>query len=1379
MNQYKASDIINELYLYDNRLTEEADIIEKYISPDKNIGKTIEFPDRISNINGMHLYKLLSVKDIDFNNVLLPNSVVPETNWGSFDENRRWPSGYPIHLNDGYELLNVIDYLLCATEDLWSEINKLKYGSNIISSLWFINNLNQQINQIYALSSSQFTKNSQYTILLDPRTYFSTLPQTSMANFGIGTYFFDDDHNKYPILRRVIQKSSNRNGINAYIEYEDYSSPYRIQNENIEGNITSVYGYKIGTDLHFYPMFNIDNYFVNNKIYYNYSELVDVVNLKLKYDTYFRVVNNGISEFKKVYVDFLYHNFSDIGYPYILYFIDGDKKNIIYIHTTAGEQYKQLGAITNELTQYPEYVNYFSNSNSEYSLDAFGGEQIVYSVNEGVKYPYLFYISDAGQISLFVQTPNTPNFSLANNTLPINYFKYQNMLSAFISISGETDNIVKYDDTEIEKSKIYQPSRYNIPDNKDINIDINGTFLKNNSNIKFDDEFIDVLLPMKSQNVYVSSDTEAKQYYYYNGLSQNGKRNFVQFNTANELNSFFGSDNANAIKIQNIDNITSVHVYIKNEDAYKLKCEFTTTSLLAQIANYDDVKTQTQNIKNNSQLIEDENKYTLKFNYKLPDQIEQVKFDIDLSIDETSKVSKTNLKLPISMNKVHQPCIQFVSKELMEKEIDEYDNYLAYTFGDRNNTDPYYRYINKTFTDIMTNTAFGSNSDYYKTNQNTIQGSNDEDRFPSFKDIYSYVIETKYNNFQVSKNDGSLIKRTDLMYNINSNNQLPQQGTLESTFSNSSTYDNTISGSKELYISYNPNNPLLNLIGSEYIFNKYLKDRPHSFAYIQGVTYYPIDGVEKYIHFNTIFTINGLGFNYRLHGGDSYLYINRDGGAGNNNGTQNLSFNHQYDLECNACLNNLNNISKYMTISLSDNNNQFENVSGNGSNLSDSNHNLIENKIVDVHSVSYVIKVQNDFDRLGNKRSPGGYNYNNLLNTINNWATTYYVPITYMNIKDTTFYPNNEILPTNNNHKYNFNQQEDLNRYRQYINFWDSTDETGKNKPITLSLKLNKNMYANTPFFYESNTAKVKFNIIRANVEEFYNDKYSITGIPTVYLAFGSKYYLSDCFDIQELRVKNISCIGSYPEYNESTEKYDIKEIYGISSMTDSPAPIFNNEYDIDKIAALNKLKLENPKINNVDISVKDYIDYNTLFTITINDDVTTGILGDISNDPLDLLDANGILFKVDCNIIYGNKLYKNTSTTSDPHFNIRFITRTITDRSIYNNDIKVQDAVGNIITTNNRNSFQYYTSANEYITLKHKEFKRINGSNLEVFIMPNYNLDTLKNIYIYNETIPNMVPLSTYQDFRDGINNQDKYTKLYNTILAAFKANKIYDKVS
>jgi hypothetical protein len=44
--------------------------------------------------------------------------------------------------------MNVVDYLLCATEDLWDEINRLRYGNATLTNLWFLNNVNGTINSI-------------------------------------------------------------------------------------------------------------------------------------------------------------------------------------------------------------------------------------------------------------------------------------------------------------------------------------------------------------------------------------------------------------------------------------------------------------------------------------------------------------------------------------------------------------------------------------------------------------------------------------------------------------------------------------------------------------------------------------------------------------------------------------------------------------------------------------------------------------------------------------------------------------------------------------------------------------------------------------------------------------------------------------------------------------------------------------------------------------------------------------------------------------------------------------------------------------------------------------------------------------------------------
>ena len=114
----------------------------------------------MTNINGTHLYPIVSSKDIDWNNAFLPSSSMNESNWGTFDELRRWGNNKQISINNVYELINVVDYLLCTCEDLWSEINKLKYGDANDNKIWFLINAAQSttIMSFNALNGDDFKK---------------------------------------------------------------------------------------------------------------------------------------------------------------------------------------------------------------------------------------------------------------------------------------------------------------------------------------------------------------------------------------------------------------------------------------------------------------------------------------------------------------------------------------------------------------------------------------------------------------------------------------------------------------------------------------------------------------------------------------------------------------------------------------------------------------------------------------------------------------------------------------------------------------------------------------------------------------------------------------------------------------------------------------------------------------------------------------------------------------------------------------------------------------------------------------------------------------------------------------------------------------------
>ena len=1273
MNEYNAYPIIKDLYyINDTNIESEEDIMDNYTKSENENDKGLEVPDMLSNINSNHLYKLISSKDIDFNNAFLKNSSISEQAWGSFDPNRRWPSGYPIHINDVYELMNVVDYLLCATNDLWSEINKMKYSGNIINNIWFLNNLNQPINSIYAIDTSQFTKNSDYSILLDPTKYYTILPET-MENFGIGTLFIAENNNE-KITRNIIQTNNNRSGINASIKYKPEDTKYyKMQVENINGINTNIYGYLI-EDLKFYPMFNIDNFFYAKKDENNFDNLVDKINKKLNYDIYFRTVEadgQGVnkSTFHKVFVDFLYFNYESVGYPYILYYIDETTqlRNIIYIHTTENQQgsqlYKEVQTISNDLSIYSEYINYFYDTSN--SLNDLGSQNVVFYVDNSIAYPYLYHISDMGTINLFIETPNTSSFNMANANLMINYYKKTNNIIYSIHTNEISNNTLQLmNDVDQMKSLLNSPKRYYIPDNTDIYVVFSAPFLKNNLNIKFDDEYTDVLVrALDFENtIYVETDEEAQQYYYYNGLDNDGKRQFIQFNSANELNTIATSNNNNIIYIADIDQRKSIHLYKKIENAYDIKYDLFTNSLVKQyIEEYDLVKQEVENIEDHIELSlydeEDEDKinYLKLTNYSLPEEYEQIKFDINLRIDETSKVSKSETNIPMSINRIHHPCIQFISKTIMEAEIKDYTR-LAYTFADTKTTAfVQTQYSNRTTTPIMKTTEIDSEN--RKTNQNIINGETVDDQFYTFSEVYEYLITSKYNDF-LTKNYKNFVetnKRTDLLYYINVNERNNSQyQTLEESFNYNTTYDNTISGSNMIVFNYDLNQKYMPIFGSVDILKDKLKlvTNNQVTSFLTSATIEKVDGAPndesmivtnsqnvEYIKFESLFNINGFGFNYRQHGGDSYLYINRENGPRNiSNSNRNHTFSDQYDLLTNPCANNFNNICKFMEFTVDDNNNQFTTITKLGNDVEE-NGILINNDILDINLYSFEHKVQNDYEKIRTGR----------VNAMS--ETTYYIPTSYMAIKNTTFFPDRSILPKNE--EYDFNDYEDFERYKRYIEFWDSTNEENKYKPITLSLQLKENLENNVPFFTESNIAKAKFDIHRSDIGN--TGGLSVSGklgnnVPFVIL--GQRYYLIDFLNVSNQ--SNLS-IGSYPKYNGN----GYFEIIDINKLDDVFPELFfikkengNYIYDIKKISSINKVMFTNSQnikfisgLNEIDIELdNNTLDKNYLFYLDINDTFINQLIDNISINYI----TDEISFVLNITGLYGNKLYKNASIASN-----------------------------------------------------------------------------------------------------------------------------------
>ena len=1394
LNDYNAYNLIKDLYYTTNpELETEEQIMHQYTMPEDENNIGIEMPDVITNVNANHIYKLISAKDIDFNNAFLSNSAISEQAWGNFDPNRRWPTGYPIHINDVYELMNVVDYLLEATNDLWSEINKLKYSGSVINSVWFLNDLqNDRINSIYGINSSQFVKtNPDYCILLDPYEYFTTLPNT-MQYFGIGTYFSTNNDEK--ITRNLLSAYDKRSGINAYIDPTDPDqTPFKVQIENITGVNRSIYGYRI-EGIKFYPMFDIDNYFFNKRTEINadsnFDTLVNVNKRQLNYDTYFRTVKTNandvsVSEFHKVYVDFLYPNYETVGYPYILYYIDKDdplkKRNIIYIHTTPNDpnyapRYKTVEEISTDLSNYSEYINFFYNNGST-RLNELGSHSIIYNIYQGIANPYLYHISDTTSVNLIVETPNTEEFNRASNNLLINYYKSPNNINFTIHSKSLNDSSIgAMVDVDQSNSLLYSPTRYFIPDSTKIYIKFNAKYLNIDNLIKYDDEYIDVLLPSLDNDPtkFVTDDEDARKYYYYNGLV-NSKRVFAQFRNADDLNEKANSNNNDIESVQNIDNRKCLHLYNKIEDPYKLSYEFTTNSLLRQyIESYDVIKDEVELIASHSYLHipseEDENKMSyLVFDHTLSEDYEQIKFNVNLNIDETSKVSGANVSIPFSLSKMHKPCIQFINKDIIKLEIEDY-NKLAYTFGDYQGSssgfNQQYIYTNKNTTPIIT-----VRQGLRKTNQNIINGNTVDDQFYTFSEVYDYLINTKYDNFLIESqhwvNDNTKFdKRTDIGYyiNIDHNPYFSRNAnlydSLENTFNSPSTYDNTIYMGNMLEFTYNSKAKYMPIFGDMDMFKeKFVKKENNvttnllSYAIIPNITFYgyPEDdhyaryvdsiGNVHYMQFENIFNINGLGFNYRLHGANSYLYINREGGPSNTSG--NIPFKNQFDLLGVYCSNSLNNICKFLEIKINDEtlddlgdkiyDNQFDSITKIGSELEENSTLLISNNVLDINLCMYDKEVQNDYAKIRTGQ----------INRVE--KITYFIPCTYMTIKNTTVYPNKSTLPQLPNTEYDFSNDEDVNRYIEYINFWNSNDwihpEREKHKPITLSLQLKENLTNNVPFFYESNVAKVRFVINRIPLvtdETISFDSYGDNGLEQRELIFGEEYYLNDLFIINN---ETEIGVGSYPEYNEETHHFEIKEWISPSSSEYEPIPKDDNGnpiYEIDKCSRINKINFNKSiryqnSVGTIDtnsnmdiISRGDYgtydnkpLDIDRFYKLKINDDFITALKSNTELGGADYL-KDTITLLIDIENIYGNKLYKNSTISgANPKFKFKLLYRTIPTNHIGNQIRKITDIQGNETTiTGSSASNGFLFESNEFV--QYDGFKKVNElTNVEFMLIP------------------------------------------------------------
>jgi len=1246
----------------------------------------IELGDMISTINGTHNYKLMSAKDIDFDNVTLPNSKIDnEYNWGEFDKGRRW-GNKPVTINNTFELLNVIDYLLYACNNLWNELYKIKYNSNDYVQIWFTKNVanNSEIRYTNHLSVDNMRIGSDpgdYITYLDPRTYYASLNNINENNkFGFVTNFYlvDGENANDKECNRKISDVGNKNIILMDLTpMSKYFSDYRhttSTSQNINGDLQNIYGYLIGNELKIYPGSRINAFLDSSNQYTNSNLLIDFINKKLTKEVFFRTSKEpGNDIFSKVYIKFLdidnitkeldpYEEL-DLQNPYFLYYIDNDnKKHILtcnYQGATERNDIDLMNFVRNKISG--DYIfESFNMINLDDSLNDEQKNEIKDQYNEAqidkiTLLPIYYAIPNEFFTSLEISTPNSTLFSATTEKIILYYYKSNNTLNC--SVSRKEDNLSidinpLYDRTQND-SIAYHDFRYNIPAGETSYFKFDAKYIALNNenplNIKLDDEYKDILFYCDDNtpdNIYSS-------YYQFDDIDKTSnnslssfRRIFKQYdnneNFKTQYNLSLGIDNGGNNIVENYK-----HRWIKDENPYKLNVRIENDEFVIQQANKDEVDQEIANIVSNNELQQiSYNEY--QFNHSLPDNIEQIKMNFVFNIDATSKVNEISYVIPVNLNKVYKPTINYFSKIALEKEREDYQSII---FNVYNAGDP----------DVVTHTIPASKMYEHMYNK---YGEGPNGKLNKLKDIYSYLSNEPIKSLDDFK--------------------------LRTTYD--STYNNCI-----FEITYNPMYNFVNLIGSWYtsnLINNMSNDinspemYNHKFAKI-AIKKTNNDNTSTTTQLNAqneqapyIFNINGFGFNYRLHGSNGTV-----NGAFENINDPELSriqrYYEQYDLLSIATPSN-EAINGELCIKLSDGEEtsyQLSYISMNkkdiweknegkfyaGMNIEsteeDDNYNyddsennnsnnyntyLLSSVPVNIYKQSYLVNCDTIFTGMN----------------LSDNAISYYVSLAYMEIKSSTVFPPLEYNPTS--YMYDLNNNVDAEKYKNYVKWWDSNEDNDNlYRPITMSMKLVENIDKANPFYYESNEAVMKFNIKRITDN---NSSIPVTGENLIYLGLNSYYYLSDFINVGISNNSNNSKpTGSYMYYDKDYNMYMIHEIYDnsikdISNVTNVfnptignasdnvkiPYPIFkqsktendvlvfdNDKYDFNiyRISDINKLKLGNNSI------IKETVvpSGNNEYTSIRNDNETVG------------LEINKDLFYVKIN----NDFINNFCVGSNKTFNI------------------------------------------------------------------------------------------------------------------------------
>ena len=1181
INKYIMDDFGNGSYFDVGPIGNTANTyVTAYFKDKSEIG--IELGDMISTINGTHNYKLMSAKDIDFDNVILPNSKIDnEFNWGEFDKNRRW-GNKPVTINNTFELLNVIDYLLCACNNLWDELYKIKYNSNEYVQIWFTKDATNSAeirftNRLQEKNMRLNSNPSDYITYLDPCNYYTFVNNKNNNDdnkFGVVTNFhlIDGENPEDFFFTRKITDAGNRNIImlDISIPNKSFAENFNVKDiQNINGNLQEIFGYKIGTELRIYPGARVNAFINSGNQYYNPDSLIDFKNKKLNKEVYFRISGEpGNDIYSKVYIKFLDtkkvlenlpQNKANLENPYFLYYIGNDKKNHILTCNFQNSSQQSLSKdedlinlIKNKVSQdqlhHPnDYCYIFDiyddvDSYNAFQFDKLNGLPLFYAI------PNEFYST------LEVSTPNSALYSASSDSIVVYYYKNHNSLNCSVT-RKENDNTIdilaEYDRTQ-KDSLAYHDYRYNIPSDETVYFKFDATYVALNStcypsNLKIDDEYEDILYYYGDnvENDIPGNNNDNTSYYRLNmGVDINYKRNFERFKKSNFVhNSEYNLAVTNGIDIENYR-----HVWMKQENPYKINVRLESDEFIVQQATQQEVNDEINNIIANNDLIQTTyNEY--QFKHTLPENIEQIKMNMVFTIDATSRVNEVSYTIPVNINKIFRPTINYISKIALEKERENY-NSIEFNIDNRDETIT----VSKMY-DYM----------YNKYN------SSDKTKLNNVYDIYSCISDDP-------------IKSLD-------------------DFSYKRTYDNTYSNTI-FEFAYHPKYNYVDLIGSWYT-NMAIKGLPnnvsnngvqvsgHGFANawiiktddnnIKTVSYLKnnINDPTPYI-----FNINGFGFNYRLHGGNGVVNQYFSNSNPNINDPRFNRYYNQYDLLSIATPSKYS-INKELEIKLTDdpttlhqlsymsmnstnnwNKNEFEFYSG--INIDEDNTYMISTVPLNIYKQSYLVKCETVF--MGN---PEELEYN---------AISYYIPMAYMEIKSSTLCPPLTYNPTSYVH--NLNEPEDIEKYKNYVKWWDSQEDKDEfYKPITMSLKLTKNINEANPFYYDSNEAVMKFNIRRSSPGTggiIVSGKEKI-----IYVALNSRYYMSDFVNVGNTTNNPNTVVtiptGSYMYYDPVCHMHTVNEIYNNGWKT-LKYPNSDLEYNYYTYSNVEGISIPGTTINNYQI---------------------------------------------------------------------------------------------------------------------------------------------------------------------------------------------------